>query len=145
MSENYTPKSTGLPPEIQGYIRAFLRTYPILKEMADMHLASGMGINTDGQPHGTGTSDPTALSAEKRERILDDIRIIEESLDIASTDNRSGWVSDFYKRGLMQKYTEGRRWNQVDGYEYAGERTWGEKRDRLFREIARRKGLAVND
>lgn len=47
----------------------------------------------DGQPRGTHTSDPTAEAAERRERVLRDIKCIEDAFDI---------VPDEFKKPLYE-------------------------------------------
>lgn len=44
----------------------------------------------DGQPRGTGTSDPTAAAAERRERVLAEIRTIETALQKIPEPYRAG-------------------------------------------------------
>lgn len=55
----------------------FIRDYDNMKEEAEDLL--DQSPSNDGQPRGNDTSDPTAQAAERRERVLRDIKCIEDA------------------------------------------------------------------
>lgn len=55
---------------------AFCRQYPEKKAEAETLLGVG-SPSLSGMPHGSGTSDPVARAAEKRERLLHDCEVVE--------------------------------------------------------------------
>lgn len=64
----------------------FIRDYDNMKrEAQDLLDQSPMH---DGQPRGTHTSDPTAAAAERRERVLRDIKCIEDAFAIVPDEFR---------------------------------------------------------
>ena len=137
---NYNPKYLGMDPKLKDYLVSYIRMYDHFKEMADALLENGVGINMDGQPHGTNTSDPTAITAERREKYLQDIRIIEDSIVDACRD-RKGEPQVFFQTGIWQQVKEGRHWREIDGYYFASEKTWWTYKQRFLHEVAIRKGL----
>lgn len=60
----------------------------------------------DGQPKGTGISDPTAAAAERREKVTAEIRIIENALSRVPRDYRAGVLMNTVDRIPAYKLRE---------------------------------------
>ena len=60
----------------------------------------------DGMPHGTGTSDPVAVAAERRDRLLAKIQIVD---DVAKMIGGGQWYA-----ALIQNVCIGRPYTQMD-------------------------------
>lgn len=75
----YTPcwKQIGITQERYMELLNFCRQYPTWKMEANSLLGT-KGIRTDWTPHGNKKSDPVAMAAEKRERLLAKIAIVDE-------------------------------------------------------------------
>lgn len=69
----------------------FIRDYENMKREAQ-DLLDQSPIH-DGQPRGSGTSDPTAAAAERRERVLRDIKCIEDAFET---------VPDYFRKPLYE-------------------------------------------
>lgn len=69
----------------------FIRDYDNMKREAE-DLLDQSPVN-DGQPRGSGTSDPTAAAAERRERVLRDIKCIEDAFAV---------VPEYFRRALYE-------------------------------------------
>lgn len=65
----------------------FIRDYENMKAEAE-DLLDQSPVN-DGQPRGSGTSDPTAQAAERRERVLRSIKCIEDAFAIVPEEYRA--------------------------------------------------------
>ena len=140
---NYNPQYLNIKGDLKDNLESFVRLYDHFKEQADALLDAGVGISTDGQPHGTDKTDPVAIAAERRERYLADMRIIEESLIDACRD-KWGERQPFYEKGIWQQVKESRKWREVDGYYYASEKTWWSYKQKFLHELAVRKGLIID-
>ena len=66
----------GVSPERYAELKAFCRQYPEKKRKADSLLGAKSPILT-GMPRGSGGTDPVHRAAEKRERLLRDVNLIE--------------------------------------------------------------------
>ena len=75
----YVPcwKQIGISKERYQELLHFCRQYPEWKIEAESLLGI-RAVRNDGQPHGTGKSDPVAMAAEKRERLITKMGIVEE-------------------------------------------------------------------
>lgn len=131
MSRNYTPKYLGMPKEKASLTIAFIRNYDLFIDEAESLLANGMGITTDGQPKGANTADPTAITAGRRERLLDDIRIIEKAKE---------HLPQEYQQGIWEWVKEGKPLYQCKGTQYASDRTWYYHKRFFVQEVAYKKG-----
>lgn len=74
----YVPcwKTLGIPKDRYLELLHFCRQYPEWKREASS-LLGVRGMKTDGQPRGTGKSDPVAIAAERRERLMEKIAIVD--------------------------------------------------------------------
>lgn len=75
----YVPcwRQIGISQDRYQELLHFCRQYP--RWLAEANSLLGLrAVRNDGQPHGTGRSDPVAVAAEKREKILAKISIVEE-------------------------------------------------------------------
>ena len=70
-------KQIGISQDRYRELLHFCRQYPEWKKEANSLLGI-RAIRADGQPHGNGKSDPVAVAAEKRERLIEKIRIVDE-------------------------------------------------------------------
>ena len=70
-------KQIGISQDRYRELLHFCRQYPEWKTEANSLLGI-RAIRADGQPHGNGKSDPVAVAAEKRERLIEKIRIVDE-------------------------------------------------------------------
>lgn len=70
-------KQIGISKDRYLQLLHFCRQYPEWKAEANSLLGI-RAIKADGLPHGSGTSDPVAMAAEKRERLLTKIAIVDE-------------------------------------------------------------------
>ena len=114
----------------------FIRNYDSFIEEAENMLSLNMAIKTDGQPHGTGYTDPVALTAIHRERITEEVRAIEEGIKV---------VPEEYRAVVWRWVKDGIPLYKIPGSEYASERTFGEWKKRFVTEVARRKGWYIDD
>ena len=108
-----------------------IRSYDYFKEAADDLLALGVGIQVDGQPKGTGVGDPTARTAEQRERYLDEVRVVDEALKA---------VPEEYRDIVLRWVKDGQPLDLIPGSEYADRHTWQNHKRELITEVARIKG-----
>ena len=83
----------------------FCRQYPEWKTEANSLLGL-RAVKMDGQPHGSGTSDPVAMAAEKRERLLAKIQIVDECAKIPGN-------GDWYA-AIIQNVCIGRSYEKMD-------------------------------
>ena len=134
MSNNYTPKYLGMKPERANLVIALIRNYDQFVDEAESLLATGVGIYTDGQPHGMNTSDPTAITAGQREQILANIKAIDKGIES---------VPEEYRAVVWKWVKEAIPLYKIDGSEYASERTWYEYKKRFILEVARQKNWLV--
>ena len=70
-------KQIGISPSRYSELLHFCRQYPEWKKEASSLLGI-RAVKADGLPHGNGKSDPVAAAAEKREKLLEKIAIVDE-------------------------------------------------------------------
>ena len=83
----------------------YCRQYPEWKTEANSLLGI-RAIKADGLPHGSGTSDPVAAAAERREELLEKIKIID---DCALAIDGERWYAS-----VIQNVCIGRSYEQMD-------------------------------
>lgn len=133
MSEYY-PQYLNMKRKRAKLVTDFIRNYDDFLEDAENLLELNMAIKTDGQPHGKGVTDPVAMTASQRERILEDIRAIEGGIAVVPEEYRAvvwAWVKDGIPLYKIPKA-------------YASERTFGKYRKLFLQEVARRKGWYID-
>ena len=103
----YVPcwKQIGISRNRYGELLHFCRQYPEWKTEANSLLGI-RAIKMDGQPHGTGKSDPVALAAERRDKLLSKITIVDEC---ARAIGGGEWYA-----AIIQNVCIGRSWTQMD-------------------------------
>ena len=103
----YVPcwKQIGISKDRYMELLHFCRQYPEWKAEANSLLGI-RAIKADGQPHGTGKSDPVALAAERRERLLQKIGIVDEC---ARAISGGEWYA-----AIIQNVCIGRSYTQMD-------------------------------
>lgn len=83
-----------LPPESFRVAVGICRNYKNLKK--ELNALDGWhGSNQDGQPRGSGTSDPTAREGEKRAAIAAEIRLIESTVKECAGSVLYPYILDF--------------------------------------------------
>ena len=104
----YVPcwKQIGISRDRYGQLLHFCRQYPEWKTEANSLLGI-RAVRMDGQPHGSGKSDPVALAAERRDRLLGKIAIVDEC---AKAIGGGEWYA-----AIIQNVCIGRSWTQMDG------------------------------
>lgn len=127
----YVPQYLGMNTDTARLAIQFIRNYDRFKEQADDLLALGVGIKTDSQPKPIGKGDPTAKTAVQRERVLDEVKIIEESL---------ATLPDEYQEVVWRWVKDGIPLYKIEGSEYAADKTWYQQKKKFVTEVARRKG-----
>lgn len=98
-------KQIGISQDRYRQLLHFCRQYPEWKAEANSLLGI-RAIKMDGQPHGSGKSDPVALAAEKRDRLLTKIRVVD---DCAKAIGGGEWYA-----ALIQNVCIGRSYTQMD-------------------------------
>ena len=98
-------KQIGITPERYRELYNFCRQYPDWKTEANSLLGI-KAIKMDGQPHGSGKSDPVAMAAEKRDKLLAKIAIVEEC---AKEAGGGEWYA-----ALIQNVCIGKSYEQLD-------------------------------
>ena len=103
----YTPcwKQIGISVDRYRELLHFCRQYPEWKTEANS-MVGVRAIKMDGMPHGSGTSDPVAVAAEKRERLLAKIDIVDEC---AKAIGEGAWFA-----AIIQNVCIGRPYEQMD-------------------------------
>lgn len=66
----------GLSAQRYNELRAFCLQYPLWKAEAESLLGVG-GQKLNGMPHGSGVGDPVARAAERREKLIEKIGLVE--------------------------------------------------------------------
>ena len=98
-------KQIGISQDRYRQLLHFCRQYPEWKSEA----ASLLGIRAikmDGQPHGSGKSDPVAMAVEKRERLMVKIGLVDEC---ARAIGGGEWFA-----AIIQNVCIGRSYEQMD-------------------------------
>ena len=98
-------KQIGISHNRYSELLHFCRQYPEWKTEANSLLGI-RAIKMDGQPHGSGTSDPTSMAVEKRERLVEKIAIIDEC---AKAIDGGDWFAS-----IIQNVCIGRSYEQLD-------------------------------
>ena len=83
----------------------YCRQYPEWKTEANSLLGI-KAVKMDGQPHGSGKSDPVAMAAEKREKLIEKIAIVDEC---AKAIDNGDWYAS-----IIQNVCIGRSYEQMD-------------------------------
>lgn len=114
-----------LPRAVYNQTLWRIRDYYRLKEMADDLISNSKSL--DGMPKGYGISDQTSQAAEKRERYLSDVKVIEDVLKS---------IPDEYQKGV---------WNGImfgEPYPVDADRsTYGRYKSKFIFKVATRFGL----
>lgn len=107
MFMRYTPcwKQIGISQDRYTELLHFCRQYPEWKAEANS-LIGIKAIKMDGLPHGNGVSDPVAMAAEKRDRLLAKIAIVDECAKAIAD---GGWYA-----AIIQNVCIGRSYTQMD-------------------------------
>ena len=98
-------KQIGISADRYRELLHFCRQYPEWKTEANSLLGI-RAVKMDGQPHGSGKSDPVAMAAEKRDRLLAKIKLID---DCAREIGGGAWYA-----ALIQNVCIGRSYEQMD-------------------------------
>ena len=103
----YVPcwKQIGISRDRYGQLLHFCRQYPEWKTEANSLLGI-RAIKADGLPHGNVKSDPVAAAAEKREKLVEKIRIVDECA--RAVDNGEWFAS------IIQNVCIGKPYEQMD-------------------------------
>ena len=103
----YAPcwKQIGISRDRYGQLLHFCRQYPEWKTEANSLLGI-RAIKMDGQPHGSGKSDPVALAAERRDKLLSKIGIVDEC---AKAIGGGEWYA-----AIIQNVCIGKTYTQMD-------------------------------
>ena len=95
----------GITPSRYRELLHFCRQYPEWKTEA-ASLLWIRAIKADGQPHGSGKSDPVSMAAEKREKLIEKIAIVDEC---AKAIDNGDWYAS-----IIQNVCIGRSYEQMD-------------------------------
>ena len=98
-------KQIGITQERYWQLLYFCRQYPDWKAEADSLLGI-RAVKMDGMPHGSGKSDPVAMAAEKRDKLLEKIKIVD---DCAKDIEDGKWYAV-----LIQHVCNGKSYEQLD-------------------------------
>ena len=98
-------KQIGISQDRYRELLHFCRQYPDWKTEANSLLGI-RAIKMDSQPHGSGKSDPVAMAAEKRDRLLSKIKIVD---DCARDIGGGEWYA-----ALIQNVCIGKSYEQLD-------------------------------
>ena len=98
-------KQIGISPSRYSELLHFCRQYPEWKTEANSLLGI-RAIKADGMPHGNGKSDPVAAAAERREKLIEKIAIVDEC---ARAIDGGAWFAS-----LIQNICIGRSYEQMD-------------------------------
>ncbi len=103
----YTPcwKQIGISKDRYIELLHFCRQYPEWKIEANSLLGI-RGMKMDGQPHGSRKSDPVAIAAERREKLLSKIAVVDEC---AKAIGNGEWYT-----AIIQNVCIGRPYTQID-------------------------------
>ncbi len=98
-------KQIGISVDRYRELLHFCRQYPEWKTEANSLLGI-RAIKMDGQPHGSGVSDPVAMAAEKREKLMTKIEIVD---NCARAIGDGEWYA-----AIIQNVCIGRPYEQMD-------------------------------
>lgn len=125
MSEYY-PKYLDMRTIRSRLVVDFIRNYDTFKEDADNLLLLNMALQTDGQPHGTGISDPVAETASQREKLVEYITAIEAGIHA---------VPEEYRAVVWEWVKNGTPLDRIPNA-YAGESTYKRKKKIFIQTVA---------
>jgi hypothetical protein len=98
-------KQIGISKDRYQELLHFCRQYPEWKTEANSLLGI-RGMKQDGQPHGTAKSDPVAMAAEKRDRLLSKIGLVDQC---ASEVGNGEWYE-----AIIQNVCIGKPYTQIN-------------------------------
>ena len=98
-------KQIGITMERYRELMYFCRQYPTWRTEANSLLGI-RAVKNDGLPHGSGKSDPVAVAAEKREELLEKIKIVD---DCAREIGGGEWYA-----AIIQNVCMGKNYEQLD-------------------------------
>lgn len=98
-------KQIGISADRYRELLHYCRQYPEWKTEANSLLGI-RAVKMDGQPHGSGVSDPVAMAAERRDSLLEKIKIVD---DCAKEIEGGSWYA-----ALIQNVCIGRPYEQMD-------------------------------
>ena len=98
-------KQIGISQDRYRELLHFCRQYPEWKKEANSLLGI-RAIKADGLPHGSGKSDPVAIAAEKREKLIEKITIVD---NCARAVDDGAWFAS-----IIQNVCIGRSYEQMD-------------------------------
>jgi len=98
-------KQIGISADRYRELLHYCRQYPEWKTEANSLLGI-RAVKMDGQPHGSGVSDPVAMAAERRDRLLEKIKVVD---DCAREIGGGEWYA-----ALIQNVCIGRPYEQMD-------------------------------
>lgn len=98
-------KKIGISQDRYRELLHFCRQYPEWKKEANSLLGI-RAIKADGLPHGSGKSDPVAIAAEKREKLIEKIAIVDSC---ARAVDDGAWFAS-----IIQNVCIGRSYEQMD-------------------------------
>ena len=104
---NYMPRYAkyGIPPARYNELRAFCLQYPLWRAEARSLLGVG-GQKLSAMPHGSGVGDPVARAAERREKLLSKVELVE---NVARSVEGGRWYA-----ALIQNCCMGRGLHHID-------------------------------
>ena len=98
-------KQIGISKDRYRELLHFCRQYPEWKTEANSLLGI-RAVKNDGMPHGSGKSDPVAMAAERREKLMAKIRIVD---DCAKAIDEGEWYA-----AIIQNVCIGRAYEKMD-------------------------------
>ena len=98
-------KQIGISQDRYQELLHFCRQYPEWKREAALMLGI-RAVKSDGMPHGNGTSDPVAMAAERREKLMEKIGIVDEC---ARAVDGGAWYAS-----IIQNVCIGKSYEQMD-------------------------------
>ena len=126
-------KQIGISHSRYSELLHFCRQYPEWKTEANSLLGI-RAIKADGMPHGSGKSDPVAMAAEKREKLIEKIAIVDEC---AKAIDNGDWYAS-----IIQNVCIGRSYEQMDRalMPTSNKNAYFKKRAEFFDLLDKRKG-----
>ena len=98
-------KQIGISRDRYGELLHYCRQYPEWKTEANSLLGI-RAVRADGLPHGTGKSDPVAAAAEKREKLMEKIDVVDKC---ARAVDGGAWYAS-----IIQNVCIGRSYEHMD-------------------------------
>ena len=98
-------KQIGITHERYRELKYFCLPYPAWKTEADS-LLGVRAIKMDGMPHGSGKSDPVAMAAERRDKLLSKMKVVD---DCAREIGGGKWYAV-----MIQHVCNGKSYEQLD-------------------------------